>query len=132
MNKPTEFSAINVIVNALQRKVSLAKEAREKMAKLILQSDYSAVYEVRWLQGKVQGLHEGHYANLLLENLNTDSTPHALAATATFISYAQEFIDRWSPANSSSAYANAAAGEELLAMREVLKMAVELHNALKA
>jgi hypothetical protein len=128
MNKP--LTALNVAVRALQYKVDLAKAAREKMAAEILKSDYSATYEVRWLSGKVQGLYEGHYAGLLLHNLDTDNHTQALAATASFISFAEGHLKTWSPMNSTSAYANAAAGEEFLALRELLKMAQDLHAAM--
>jgi hypothetical protein len=130
MNKP--YTALNHIVKSLQYKVNLAQAAREKMAAEILKSDYSATYEVRWLAGKVQGLYEGHYAGLLLQNLDAINTPMAITQVATFIDFAEAHLKTWSPMNSTSAYANAAAGEEMMAVREVLKVARELHAALVA
>lgn len=121
---PTREERIHNCLWYLNHQIKQSKDLRDKIVGLMLKDDelYNAVYEIRWLQGKVRSLQLGVYCQAILYNVQdtTDARTFEEKLEAS-LSCLENQKESWYPESSSSPFSNACRLEDYDALREMVR-----------
>jgi len=113
-----------MIEHRLKWLIESGNQARAQVANEILKDNSSAMYQLRWLNGKHETIATGALAETIsqsIENLQNDEQLGFDDALAKMVDYLKRSKDRWSPEHSTSPFSNVMHEAEFEAYNRVLQ-----------